>query len=170
MILLKCCTQHASKSGKLSSGQRTGKVQFSFQSQKKWKWSRSDVSDSLRPRGLWPIGSSIHGILQARILEWVAISFSRGSPRPRDQTQVSRIAGRCFKLWATREAQSEKKGMPKNVQTTTTIALISHASKVILKILPSKIQQYVNQRLPDVQPGFRKGRGTDFKLPTSLGS
>ena len=48
-----------------------------------------------------PPGSSVHGILQARILEWVAISFSRGSSRPRDQTQVSHIAGRCFKFWAT---------------------------------------------------------------------
>ena len=45
-----------------------------------------------------PPGSSVHGILQARILEWVAISFSRGSSQPRDQTQVSRIAGRCFIL------------------------------------------------------------------------
>ena len=41
-------------------------------------------------------GSSVHGIFQARILEWVAISFSRGSSQPRDWTQVSRIAGRCF--------------------------------------------------------------------------
>ena len=49
-------------------------------------------------------GSSIHGILQARILEWVAISFSRGSSWPRDQSQVSCIGGRCFSLWATREA------------------------------------------------------------------
>ena len=47
-----------------------------------------------------PPGSSIHRILQARILEWVAISFSRGSSQPRDRTQVSRIAGRCFNLWA----------------------------------------------------------------------
>ena len=51
-----------------------------------------------------PPGSSIHGILQAIILEWVAISFSRGSSRPRDWTWVSCIAGRCFNLWATREA------------------------------------------------------------------
>ena len=48
-------------------------------------------------------GSSLHGILQARVLEWVAISFSRGSSWPRDQTRVSRIPGRCFNLWATRE-------------------------------------------------------------------
>ena len=47
--------------------------------------------------------SSIHGIFQARVLEWVAISFSRGSSLPRDWTWISRIVGRCFP-WATREA------------------------------------------------------------------
>ena len=46
-----------------------------------------------------------HEILQARILEWVAFPFSRGSSQPRDQTQVSCIAGGCFTVWATREAQ-----------------------------------------------------------------
>ena len=49
-------------------------------------------------------GSSVHGIFQARILEWVAISFSRGSSRPRDRTLVSCTAGRRFTVWATREA------------------------------------------------------------------
>ena len=49
-------------------------------------------------------GSSLHRILQARILEWVAISFSRGSSWPRNQTWVSHVAGRCFNIWATREA------------------------------------------------------------------
>ena len=48
---------------------------------------------------------TVHGILQARILEWVAFPFSRGSFQPRDWTQVSRIAGRFFTSWATREAQ-----------------------------------------------------------------
>ena len=56
-------------------------------------------------------GSSIHGILQARILEWVAISFSRGSSPPRDRTQVSCIAGRRFTLWATRKAHPSEKGL-----------------------------------------------------------
>ena len=51
-----------------------------------------------------PPGSSIHGLLQARILEWVAISFSRVSSWPRDRIRVSRIASRCFNLWTTREA------------------------------------------------------------------
>ena len=51
-----------------------------------------------------PPGSSVHGILQARILEWVTISFSRGSSRSRDRTQVSHIAGRRFNLCTTGEA------------------------------------------------------------------
>ena len=49
-------------------------------------------------------GSSVHGILQARILQWVAIPSSRGSSQPRDQTQVSCIAGRFFTIWATKFA------------------------------------------------------------------
>ena len=83
-MFLKCCTQYTRKFGKLSSNHRTGKGQFSFQSQR---------------------------------------------------------------------------AMPKKVQTTT-VALISHASKVMLKILQARFQQYVNRDLPDVQAGFRKGRGT----------
>ena len=50
-------------------------------------------------------GSSVHGIFQARILEWVASSFSRGSSQSRDQTWVSCITGRCFTIWAMREVQ-----------------------------------------------------------------
>ena len=49
-------------------------------------------------------GSSVCGILQARVLEWVAISFSRGSSWLRNRTQVSSTAGRCLTIWATREA------------------------------------------------------------------
>ena len=86
MMLWKCCTQYASKFGKLSNGHRTGKGQFSFQSQ--------------------------------------------------------------------------SRAMPKNVQTTIKIVLISHAIKVIFKILQVRLQQYVNQELRDVQAGFRKGKGT----------
>ena len=52
-----------------------------------------------------PPGTSVHGILQARILEWVAISFSKWSSQPRDQIQVSRIAGGFFTNWATRDTQ-----------------------------------------------------------------
>ena len=50
--------------------------------------------------------------------------------------------------------------MPKNCSNYYTIALISRASKVMLKILQARLQQYVNHELPDVQAGFRKGRGT----------
>ena len=84
MVLLKCCTQYASKFGKISSGHRVGKSQLSF--------------------------------------------------------------------------QSPKKAMPKNVQNYHTIALISHASKVMFKILQARLQQYVKWELPDVHIVFRKGR------------
>ena len=81
---MKCCTQYVIKFGKLSSGYRTGKGPFSFQSQ--------------------------------------------------------------------------RKAMPKNAQTTAKLHS-SHSSKVMLKILQARLQQYVNHELPDVQAGFRKGRG-----------
>ena len=55
-----------------------------------------------------PPGSSVHGIIQSRILEWGAISFSRGSSQTRYQTQVSCIAGKFFTIWATREALTFK--------------------------------------------------------------
>ena len=53
-----------------------------------------------------------------------------------------------------------KKGNAKECSNCHTIALISHASKVMLKILQARLQQYMNRELPDVQSGFRKGRGT----------
>ena len=69
---------------------------------KKWKWSRSVVSNSLRPHCSLP-RSSVHGIFQAVVLEWIAISFSRGSSQPRAWTQVSHSVDRRFTVWATRE-------------------------------------------------------------------
>ena len=58
--------------------------------------------------------------------------------------------------------QCQISGAPKGLQNaqTTAVTLISHASKVMLKILQARLQQYVNHELPDVQGGFRKGRGT----------
>ena len=55
------------------------------------------------PMDCSPPGPSVHGIIQERILEWVATPFSRGSSPPRDRTQVSHVAGRFFTIWATRE-------------------------------------------------------------------
>ena len=71
-----------------------------------WKSeSYSVVSNPLWSHGLYRVpGSSVHGILQARILESVALSFSRGSSQNKDWTQVSHIAGKLFTIWATREA------------------------------------------------------------------
>ena len=65
--------------------------------ERKWKWKL------LSHAGLFvtPWTNTVHGILQARILEWVAFPFSRRSSQPRDQTQASLIAGRFFTSWAT---------------------------------------------------------------------
>ena len=63
-----------------------------------------------------------------------------------------------------------KKGNVKECSNYCTIALISHASKVMLKILQARLQQYVKHGLPDVQAGFRKGRGTRDQIATSVGS
>ena len=105
-------------------------------------------------------GSSVHGILQERILEWVAISFCRGSSQSRDRNRVFCIAGRFFTIWATRKAynavkvystqyvskfgklssghrtrkgwfssQSQRRLMPKNVQTTARLHLFHMLSR-----------------------------------------
>ena len=72
-------------------------------------WSEVLVAQSYPtlcdPMDCSPPGSYVHGIFQARILEWVAISFSKGSSKTRDRTQVFCTAGRFFTNWATREAQ-----------------------------------------------------------------
>ena len=76
----------------------------------KWKKVKVLVAQSCpafcNPMDCSPQGSTIHGIFQTRILEWVAISFSRGSSQPRDRTQVSRIAGRLFTICATKEGNA----------------------------------------------------------------
>ena len=76
----------------------------------------------------------------------------------------------CQQIWKTQQWPQDwkrsvfipipKKGNAKECSNYHTIALISHASKVMLKILQARLQQYVNHELPDVQAGFRKGRGT----------
>ena len=69
-----------------------------------WRKVKMKVAESC-PTLCNPMDYTIHVILQTRILEWVAVPFSRGSSQPRDWTQVSCIAGRFFTSWATREAQ-----------------------------------------------------------------
>ena len=76
--------------------------------------SHSVVSDSATSSTVAHQVPLSMGILQARILEWVAMPSSRGSSQPRDQTQISRIAGGFFTVWATREAQYIKFLVPLN--------------------------------------------------------
>ena len=86
----------------------------------------------------------------------------------------------CQQIWKTQQWPQEwkrsvfipipKKGNAKECSNYHTIALILHTSKVILKILQARLQQYMNRELADVQTGFRKGREPEIKLPTSAGS
>ena len=83
---------------------------------------------------------------------------------------VKELHSICQQIWKTQQRPQDwkrsvfipipKKGNAKECTNYRTIALISHASKVMLKVLQARFQQYVNRELPDVQAGFRKGRGT----------
>ena len=83
----------------------------------------------------------------------------------------------CQQIWKTQQWPQDwkrsvsipipKKGNAKESSNYHTIALISHASKVMLKILQARLQKYVNWEIPDVQTGFRKGRGTRDQLTNS---
>ena len=87
-----------------------------------------------------------------------------------DDDAVKVLHSICQQIWKTQQWQQDwkrsvfipipKKGNPKECSNYHTAAVISHASKVMLKILQARLQQYMNCELPDVQAGFRKGRGT----------
>ena len=86
----------------------------------------------------------------------------------------------CQHIWKTQQWPQDwkrsvfilipKKGNAKECSDYCTTALISHASKVMLKILQARLQQYVNRELPDVQAGFQKAEEPEIKLPKSTGS
>ena len=80
-------------------------------------------------------GSSVHGLFQARVLEWVAISFSRSS-WPRDLTWVSRIVGRRFSVWATKEVRA---GLPQTKKLPGREYNPTHQQIIGLKLLLSKV-------------------------------
>ena len=86
----------------------------------------------------------------------------------------------CQQIWKTQQWSQDreksvfipipKKGNVKECSNYSTITLISHVSKVMLKVLQARFQQYMNRELPDVQAGFRKGRGTRDQITTSIRS
>ena len=79
-------------------------IGYSIVCSRKLKWSES--CSQLCPTFCYSMDYTVDGVLQARILEWVALPFSSRSSQPRDGTQVSRIVGRFFTSWATREAKN----------------------------------------------------------------
>ena len=119
-------------------------MELLFVYSKRWKWSESEVTQSCptlcNPMDCSLQGSSVHEIFQARLLEGVAIPFSRGSSWPRDQTWVSCTAGRLFTIWATREAIVRGRGS------------ISHFSPMDTKLFSINLLQSLS--LPQHNAGF----------------
>ena len=100
-----------------------------------------------------PPGSSIHGIFRARVLEWVAISFSRDLPKPGIEPQVSQIASKCFTIWATRE----------NLRYPYGKAFQNYSNKPVLSCLLCCIL------LLPIKPQSKKKKKTKTKNPIKVG-
>ena len=118
-------------------------------------------------------GSSVHEILQARILEWVTIPFSRRSSQPRDQTWVSCIADRFFTIWATREAlflMTEKYSTPVRTRHGTTdwfhVGKGAHQGCILSPCLFNLYAEYImqNVRLNEAQAGIKTVRSNISNL------
>ena len=100
--------------------------------------------------------------------------------KPQKYDTVKVVHSICPQIWKTQQWPQDwkrpvfipipQKGNAKEGSNYHTTALISDASNVMLKILQARLQQYMNHELPNVQVGFRKGRGNKIKLPTSVGS
>ena len=112
-----------------------------------------------------PPGSSVHGILQASVLEWVAISFSRGSSQPRDRTRVSCIADRCFILWATREVPIPATAKPKAGGGPGINGLVLLETKVGIGCEGTSGSGWWNQRVRVESP---RALNAELRCPDSL--
>ena len=157
-----------------NSAVATGLEKFSFHSNLKECEHECEVTQSCLtlcvPMDCSLPGSSVHGIFQAIVLEWVAISFSSGSSQPRDRAQVSHVVDRRFTVWATREVQSQIKAMTKNAQTTAQL----HSSHMLVKQC-SKFSKpgFSNMWTVNFQMfklDLEKAEEPEIKLPTSAGS
>ena len=105
---IRCYIQGLVVATVLSCGPEEEKFYFILKENQQFCWRRKKVKVTQScPAPCDPMDYRVHGILQARILKWIAIPFSRGSSQTRDQTQVPCTAGRFFTSWATREARGK---------------------------------------------------------------
>jgi len=120
-----------------------------------------------------PSAPAVSTLSHALNLDWQSVSHM-------EDDAVKVLHSICQQIWKTQQWPQDwkrsvfipipKKGNAKKCSNYRTIALISHASKVMLKILQARLQQYVNHELPDVQACFRKGRGTRDQIANIRGS
>ena len=100
-------------------------------------------------------GSSIHRLLQARILEWISIPFSRGSSQPRDWTRVSHIAGRFSTVWATRET---KEKLYKSGSKMLSSKAVADIKEICIKLEQNHFINFKQEK----KAGWSTSRNQDF--------
>ena len=132
----------------------------------------SQVHRLCDPMGYSPPNFSVCGIFQARILEWLAFPFSRRSSWPRDQTQVSCIAGGFFTIWATRENPSSHYNLTKLGKTRPHVLLMKIHTTTYNKSLTKKTFPWIRSNLRRCLSMFRRYRADKcfwfcFSFPVS---
>ena len=118
------------------------------------RYSLSHVWYIWDPMDYSPPGSSVHGILQARILERVAMPSSSGSSQPSDGTQVSCIAGIFFTYWATGEAPSQVENIFLNISECFSLLWIPWCSERVWQSLQSEVRSYSSSQNPHTRETF----------------
>ena len=159
-MLWKYCTQYASKLGKRSSGHKTGKGQFSFQSQKKAMPKNAQITTQLHSSHMLA-ASLVAQMVKQLPATWETWVWSLGWKEPLEKEMATHSSTLAWKIpWTEEPGRLQSMGSQRMGHDWATSLSLSHDSKVMLKILQARLQQYVNHELPDVQAGFRKGRGT----------
>ena len=112
--------------------------------------------------------TSVYGIIQARILEWVAIPFSRGSSQARDRTQVSHIAGRFLTIWATREADYEMPQFSSVAQSCSTFCNPMDHSMPGLPVHYHKLPAFTQTHVHWVDDAIEPSHPLSFPSPPAF--
>ena len=153
MMLLKCCTQYVNKFGKLISGHKTGRSQFSFQSPNRAMPKNVQTTVQLH---LFPMLAKV----KMKVAQSCPIFATPQTIKSMKFSRTDYWNGSCSLLQGVFPTQGSNPGLLRCRQILYQLSYQGslHASKIMLKILQTRLQQYMNHKIPDVQAGFRKGR------------